>query len=408
MLKAFVAGWLLLYTTAYIPSGYALLKHTIISLFVLFAAARRQSFPLPSKVISFAIAVFMVLASVSAFNSEILAAPLFGLQGSYNQGILQWLLLIALFLLPQDLGELYDAVTWGALAVALYGLMQALHLAGYPGLDFFWPFQSNTTRIYSTLGSPVFCAAFLAMAAPIALHKRSWTLLAILPAIFLTGSRGGMIAACVSLSVYFAREKKEALLIPILAIGVGAIIVGSSFARRDAGRFLCHDVAMKEIKRNPWLGRGPATFYFSIQELADMKAWRKVYEKNMQDHSHNDWTNMAAGHGIPAALIYIGVVLYIGYYAMGQWPIFCALLAVFITSKTNPTAFTLQALCAMLAAVVVPRRGFMPIRPVYWLAVFCFLMTAFILHNEMLAFYFAWSYNQFAAIGPSLLIGLRY
>lgn len=144
-----------------------------------------------------------------------------------------------------------------------------------------------------------------------------------LAAMFMTGSRAGVVlsllALVVAFTLYFRRDlpRRSGLLAAILAAGAIALVLlqfmGAGVNARfdaqgaaDGGRFDTYLATLRMIGDHPWLGTGLGTFAWSYPAYrpADVSLW------GVWDRAHNTLLEIAADMGIPlAALVVIAWII---------------------------------------------------------------------------------------------------
>jgi O-Antigen ligase len=144
-----------------------------------------------------------------------------------------------------------------------------------------------------------------------------------LAAMFMTGSRGGVIlslmALIVAFTVYFRRDLPRRTGIVTAVLGGGAVVlvllqfmggeVNARFAEQgaaDEGRLATWRATLRMIADHPWFGTGQGTFVWSYPayrsaEISMVGVW---------DRAHNTLLELAADMGVPlAALVTLGWIL---------------------------------------------------------------------------------------------------
>ena len=237
---------------------------------------------------------------------------------------------------------------------AFYGLLQVL----IPSMGVLWEASGSPGAAQGTFVNRNHYAAFLGMVWPLLLanlmalrppaeknaKKRSFlemekdrklrqkqiflTVLVglVLLSLVFSRSRGGIMGALVAFTVFVllgGRQRRGVLLFVLscwlVMIGYGSVIGFDQIIARfdliqDAApsRFLIWESTWQMILDHPWVGTGLGTFSMVIQ----------LYQTHLPDHlnighAHNDYLELMAELGIPAALLLIGLAW--GYWWKTAW-----------------------------------------------------------------------------------------
>jgi O-antigen ligase len=292
----------------------------------------------------------------------------------------------------------------GSLPVSAFALAQA---GGWQPLIWKSGFASMTwapslfgSRAVSTFGSPVFLGAYLALIAPPALHlllnRKSSppsrglglvALLALAPALALTGSRGAWLAAAAGCAVA-AKAHVSSQAAPrrrlgfwALGLAAGALVLAllgaharakASSSASDSLRAGIWRCAVEAWKDHPWLGSGVGTFTveYSLHKGAPLARLGAV--EGYPRSAHNDWLEVLATMGVAglAAFLWLNAAILRSALdaarcdqdgaaaALGG-----ALLSVAILAKFDPPGFTAAWLASAFAGCLCalpdgePRRS---------------------------------------------------
>ena len=190
-------------------SFFAVVELALVAYLILLAQGRAR---LPRlNWINIAVALLLIVFGITAIFA---VHPYVSFWGSYNRiwGLVTWLHLGALYYIvagflrePRDWHRLLQISIWASIPVLLYALGQYFHVS------FIAP--SETYRVESTIGNPVFLAGYLMVLLPItagyAIATKGsfnrWVFGAIgltqFIVLLLTGSRGGMVALFITILV---------------------------------------------------------------------------------------------------------------------------------------------------------------------------------------------------------------
>jgi O-antigen ligase len=258
--------------------------------------------------------------------------------------------LLYAFLFFAMLNNLHRQETMQTIVFTLIFL--AMFVAGYAVFQFFtgshkvWnlisPYGHRGT---GTFISPNNCAGFLEMILPLGF---AWVLvsrakptlkvflgyaaLVILTGLAVTVSRGGCIAAGVSLAGLFSllllnhNHRLPALVMLVVLIGGAYVLIPRShvFQARfkditkeeklnSDARFDLWRAAWEMWRTNPWWGVGPAHYDYRF------RAWRPVTEQLQPDRAHNDYLNTLADWGVAGVALVASAWLLVGVGAVKTW-----------------------------------------------------------------------------------------
>ena len=161
--------------------------------------------------------------------------------------------------------------------------------------------------------------------------------------VLLSGSRGGAIAAASGATAILVvgllpgsapGRRKVRWIVPILALALVVGLVAMLRRSNDAvdsnsTRLSLYREALEAIAQRPLLGHGSGT-YEIVQPLYHAADTPSHFVWN---HAHSGVLELAAGNGVPAALLvvctYLGLVLYLGWAASQRGSPRCAILAGF-------------------------------------------------------------------------------
>ncbi|MDR1775530.1 MAG: O-antigen ligase family protein [Actinomycetes bacterium] len=295
----------------------------------------------------------MVWIGISTVVSVSPATAFFGKYRRYD-GAWSYLIYFVLFFLTvqyatgaKRVRQLAQSVCWSSLFVAGYGLLQAF------GMDYMqWgtlPFEEN--RSFSSYGNPDLLAGFLAFGLCVSLalalsEKKSkgwrsfyWVVFLLNAAVTITAfSRSIWVAGVVgfALLVFFAIRQKVTwggvdwgfsgvVVAAVLGFIVRSLFVQDSvmnFATRVKSifefgsgsavtRFEIWDAAGKAIRERPVFGFGPDTFRLVFRRFAPQAYAQDAGYRSVADNVHNFPLQLAAGIGIPGALLFYGSIAWI-------------------------------------------------------------------------------------------------
>jgi O-antigen ligase len=299
--------------------------------------------------------VWVVIATVTSINwpTALLGRPrrYEGLVSFFNYAVIYFLVL-QFADHASRVRRLAQALFWASVAVAGFGLLQFLgvQLAGWVPVGF------EATRAFSTYGNPDFLGGFLIFSTTIALglalleQRLVWRLVywagfglngVALIASFTRGAWIGGFVSLVILGVAAWRQRATMRRIDwapagaALAAGIAIIwrsLSSSSevlnFAKRIASIFQFSSgsgysrteiwrAAFAAIKDRPILGSGPDTFRLMFTKYKSLEYVRAKGGTSSADNAHDYLLNLAAGIGIPGALMFCGIFVWAGVRSFG-------------------------------------------------------------------------------------------
>jgi hypothetical protein len=289
---------------------------------------------------------YLAAVSIAAVFSVDPWLSFWGLQGTYSTGLLCALSLIPFWtcLDSSDRESWESGIRWGAVVCSAIGLLQ-LRGVWVPS-----PLPGGS-RVYSTMGSPVYLGALLVLAFP--LLGSNLERLIVLACLVATKSRGAWLALVLA-QVY---RNWDRISLRVKVWGGAAVVAGAfgSFLLRpasDIGRLLVWTAAIQAFKAKPLFGWGTGNF-IAISELFHTPAWDRVYGTvaNTQDQAHNIFLEAASTGGV-LTLIAICYMLR-NLWGKADKKIRVGLLGVFVVGLLNPLPLVVKALSIGLVAVGV-------------------------------------------------------
>lgn len=311
--------------------------------------------------LDFLVLGFLLLVIISTFMSIHLPTAVFGKYKRY-EGLLTFLnygtlyfLALQTFTNAKRLSKLGTAITLGGAVVALYGVAQYMGHDPLPWAKL--PFEAR--RAFSTFGNPDLLAGFLVILMPIVVAEflrtkrikdRTGRILyeAFIAACYIISlasfvfaqTRGAWLAGFVALIVFFViafgamrkNPRKTFILIGITVLAVVVAVIynnlsgggfniferiqsAAQFDQGSAGsRLEIWKAGEQVIKARPVFGWGPDTFRLTSQRYETLKYAKMGGGMTVADNAHNYVIQLAAGVGIPAALImvvFLAIVIFI-------------------------------------------------------------------------------------------------
>ena len=308
--------------------------------------------------VSWAVLALVVWAAITTVTSIHWPTALLG-KPNRHEGLITFInygVIYFLFLQFADhatrLRRLAGSLFWSSVLVSVFGIVQHLGVtfAGWQPVGF------EASRAFSTFGNPDFLGGFLIFSVAVAmglafLERRTvWRLVYWVGfglngvALVVTFTRGAWIGGFIALvlMVVIAWRQKVRMLrvdwLPAgasLAVGV-ALIVRSLFSSSDVlnfgkriasifefssgsgySRTEIWRAALSAIKDRPVLGSGSDTFRLVFHRFKTVEYVRFKGGTSVADNAHNYYLQLAAGNGIPGALLFCGVFIWAGVKSFG-------------------------------------------------------------------------------------------
>ncbi len=294
-------------------------------------------------------ALFPLFAAFLVLN---LAASFVSMNIGYSL-IREFIKLTALFILfvvaadafhtPKHVWGLAGAICAAVVLASLYGFVQAM------GMDPF-PWDASPGRLReapATFGNPNFASHTLVLAVILACglcthRKGRWALLCIPPYLYhftLTHTRGSLLGLAgafilVLVALFVSRKVKKpvpaiALTLGIvLSVGMTGIAAIATVTKTNTGQPYPDDRSMtarynsfygacRMIQDRPWLGHGPGMYQVVEPEywtLLEKERYRSISRRG--GHVHNEPLEIAVEAGLPAAIVYIAILIFGLYYGL--------------------------------------------------------------------------------------------
>ncbi len=178
-----------------------------------------------------------------------------------------------------------EPLLWGALGCAAVALLQYTPECPFPPLG---------GRAYGTIGSPVFMAGMLAVAAPVAIEASTGAIGLLFIAVGMSGSRAGMLAFLVGMC--WTSLTRCGRLYGTLALIAVALLVAGHRLNSDGMRIQTWIIALKAWWSAPLLGVGPDCFTDAFMRFrgSDWVAGGIL----VQDNAHNLVLHVLATQGL--------------------------------------------------------------------------------------------------------------
>lgn len=304
--------------------------------------------------------------------------------------VARWVLLLLVTAFAYDLlahaawrQRITDAISASSVLVAVLGLIQ------YAGLcpSLFPVFEDYTQRVYSVFGNQDLYGGYLAIGAPLLVHRfllpasMNWLalggLMAVIPGLLISGCRSAWIAAAVgvALSIPYRRVGlRRAAVLAGVAVGLSVVTVWAtpaptihrvtrSFRSEDEGvwaRLWFWDGAVRMWRDRPVLGVGLGNYaYWSPRYLGEaLRASGGQTRLNRElhtDHPHSEPLQGLAEGGLIYVLCWFWMFSRLGRTRGPEWGGLAALIAFALFN--GPLQSVAHALAGLLlAAMLLARR----------------------------------------------------
>ena len=334
------------------------------------------------------LAIFNILAVVSAVLAQDKVYAFFGFYYRYTSGIVFYLvislflLLLVNFLNAGKLSYLLKIFVADALVVAVVTYLQSFGWLFYAGE------VSGLFRGPSLLGNSNYSAMFLAVILPLCLYylklanskvSRIYyavTAFIIIFAVFVLASRGALLAVAVSMVVtlfflgFSGLERKLfwKLLLALIIVSVAGFYllaisrpqaVTSIINSKDPNtttRLYAWGVSQKQIYQHPWFGSGPGNYALVFEQSRNAKIASSI---GVFDDAHNLFLQLAVTGGLPLVLIFIWAIFYSGFHAFHVFrkkkdllylALFSSLVVYVVAVCFNPVPIPMYLILVVLVA----------------------------------------------------------
>jgi O-antigen ligase len=277
------------------------------------------------------IAVLALLA-VSAGLGDDVPTALLG-QPDRHLGVATWLLFALLFAAGQqlvDTGSRRTVVRSAAVAAAALGMWSVWETFAGPPIAV----VASSSRLMGPFGSAAYLGAASCLFVPIAAGElfdrgepRAWRAVAAVGALagmvglIGSGARAAWIGALVAATVVLIRVRPPRRWIVIGAAAMAVLTVAfspwlGSLMERPAGATSRWDewaVAGRVITDHPVIGVGPEGYRIAVAEGVD-RHYERTYGRDvvLPDRAHSGPLDVALAGGLPAAAIFVGMVVFVG------------------------------------------------------------------------------------------------
>lgn len=337
--------------------------------------------------------IFFSTQLLSTIFSVDLHTSIFGYYSRLNGSLLSLLfysllfLILPLYLTPKFKNKIINLILTSGLLVSSYGILEHF------GIDKHLWVQDVQSRVFSTLGQPNWLAAYLCILLPLALHKflkskifslKSSYFLFLISNFYLcllfTKSKTGLIAAIISLGIYFLIklfQKTNLLLltIPLLIFLPTSLIISnpikdylfpqkiSSLIDQSTTLNITPSENIRKIvwqgsldlwKAFPLFGTGPETFgftYYWTRPAAHnlTSEWDFLYNK-----AHNEYLNYLATTGTLGFISYLFLIISFLVSCFSSPFIFVSFISILISNFAGFSVVTTSLFFFLLPILALP------------------------------------------------------
>ena len=320
--------------------------------------------------LTFPLLLFYLSQLISTFFSVDIHTSIFGYYSRLNGGLLSltsylvFYFILSIYLTPQLKNKIISISLISGLLVSLYGIIEHF------GIDKNYWVQDVQSRVFSTLGQPNWLAAYLCILLPLAIDKYllSKTFLQKSSFLFLTfnfyfcllftKSKSGIIAAIISLVIYFIikffqKTPFKFLVLPLLFFLFTSITISNPikdylFPQKTVPtpssettlnitpsgdiRKIVWQGSLDLWKKFPLFGTGPETFAFSYYWTRPSahnltSEWDFLYNK-----AHNEYLNYLATTGTFGFITYLFLIISIIITLLNFPALLVAFISILITN----------------------------------------------------------------------------
>ena len=351
----------------------------LLTIFIIFFHAlnyfKKNTSLFVSHPLNFPLIVFLSSQIVATIFSIDRYTSFFGYYSRLNGGLLSLLVFSLLFFIiqnylnPKFIKKIILFSLISGIIIAIYGILEHF------GIDKdIWPNDDVMARVFSTLGQPNWLAAYLCILIPLSFlfpQKIKYPLFLIFSiCLFFTKSKTGIIAAIISLAIYFILKfklsKKYIFIFLIFSIPFAFYIlkpnqVDPNLNITSSGeiRKIIWTGAINVAKLYPIFGTGPETFAYSYYWVRPdfhnlTSEWEFLYNK-----VHNEYLNYLATSG------FIGLFAYLYFifqslkfiYKNKQFEILVAFISILITSFAGFNVVTTSLFLFILPLLSLPIKN---------------------------------------------------
>jgi len=310
--------------------------------------------------------IFATIFSIDQHNS------FWGYYSRLNGGLLSLITFSTLFFIIQNyldtqfIKKIIIFSLSSGVIIAIYGILQHF------GIDKnLWPHDDVMTRVFSTLGQPNWLAAYLCILIPLTFFlnpiNRYPLLIIFLTSLFFTKSKSGLIAASISLAIYFILKYKISKKIIFIITSFTLLIIFFALKPQKVNPNL-NITSSTDIRKIVWMGAvnvglkyplfgtGPETFansYYWVRPASHnlTSEWEYLYNK-----VHNEYLNYFATSGFIGLFAYTYFIISCIRFIIQnkQYEILAAYISILFTSSIGFNIVTTSLFLFLLPLLSTP------------------------------------------------------
>ncbi|MFA6007786.1 MAG: O-antigen ligase family protein [Candidatus Shapirobacteria bacterium] len=374
-----------------VPKMYLVYTLTILIIFFHFLNWLRGKTILFSKnKLTIPLLIFFSTQLISTFFSINVHTSIFGYYSRLNGGLLSLFCYICLYFVliqynrPQFIKKLIKIFLFSGLLVSIYAILEHF------GIDKNIWVQDVQSRVFSTLGQPNWLAAYLCILLPFAVNQllnskkylliisNSSLVIILYVALLFTKSKSGIIAAIISLGIYFIlkffqKTNFKVFILPLLIFLSTSLIIANpikdylfppqvspstdqnstlNITSSSDIRKIVWQGSIELWQRFPLFGTGPETFAYSYYWTRPAShnltsEWDFLYNK-----AHNEYLNYLATTGTLGFIAYLFLIISILVLTINYPVTFAAFISILITNSAGFSVVITSLFFFLLPALV--------------------------------------------------------
>jgi len=413
---------------------FVYLSTLLITLFHLLNYLKGKTVLFSKNNLTIPLLIFFSTQLISTIFSVDIHTSIFGYYSRLNGGLLSLSVYLLLFLIlplyftPKFRDKIVNLILISGFLVSTFGILEHF------GIDKHLWVQDVQSRVFSTLGQPNWLAAYLCILLPFALHKflfaktflQKFSFLFLVSNFYIcllfTKSKSGLIAAIISLAVYFIINLFQKTNFWLLVSSFSFLVILSLTINNPIKDFFIKPNISQPVSQNtslnitpsedirkivwqgsldlwrafPLFGTGPETFGFTYYWTRPAShnltsEWDFLYNK-----AHNEYLNYLATTGTFGFLSYLFLIISFLVSCFSSPFIFTAFISILITNFAGFSVVITSLFFFLLPIFVSPKplakADHKPKSKIFY---FIFIPLFLFLISKILSFFLAdIAYNQ--------------
>ena len=413
---------------------FVYLSTLLITLFHLLNYLKGKTVLFSKNNLTIPLLIFFSTQLISTIFSVDIHTSIFGYYSRLNGGLLSLSVYLLLFLIlplyftPKFRDKIVNLILISGFLVSTFGILEHF------GIDKHLWVQDVQSRVFSTLGQPNWLAAYLCILLPFALHKflfaktflQKFSFLFLVSNFYIcllfTKSKSGLIAAIISLAVYFIINLFQKTNFWLLVSSFSFLVILSLTINNPIKDFFIKPNISQPVSQNtslnitpsedirkivwqgsldlwrafPLFGTGPETFGFTYYWTRPAShnltsEWDFLYKK-----AHNEYLNYLATTGTFGFLSYLFLIISFLVSCFSSPFIFTAFISILITNFAGFSVVITSLFFFLLPIFVSPKplakADHKPKSKIFY---FIFIPLFLFLISKILSFFLAdIAYNQ--------------